>query len=137
MKSAFNNSHYLNFCVEKRLTEEQVSDVIDGKCVLGPPQDIREVQNAYEACGNVLKLNAYSVRDILKELSHNGVMNKAKTLDEKILNLLAEDGTQSAAGLAEIVGASPRTVQSVLKRLMDDGKIEHVGPNRFGHYIVK
>ena len=28
---------------------DQVSDVIDGKRVLGPPQDIREVQNAYEA----------------------------------------------------------------------------------------
>ena len=137
MKSAFNNSHYLNFCVEKRLTEEQVSDVIDGKCVLGPPQDIREVQNAYEAYGIMSKLNAYSVKDLLKELSQNGVMNKAKTLDEKLLDLLMEDGIQSAAGLAEIVGLSPRTVQSVLKRLMDDGKIEHVGTNRFGHYIVK
>lgn len=40
-----------------------------------------------------------------------------------------EDGTQSAAGLAEIVGSSPRTVQRALKRLMDDGKIEHVGTN--------
>ena len=83
------------------------------------------------------RLNAYSVRDLLKELSHNGVMNKAKTLDEKLLDLLMEDGTQSAAGLAEIIGSSPRTVQRVLKRLMDDGKIEHVGTNRFGHYIVK
>ena len=83
------------------------------------------------------KLNAYSVRDLLKELSYNGVMNKAKTIDEKLLDLLMEDGTQSAAGLAEIIGSSPRTVQRVLKRLMDDGKIEHVGTNRFGHYIVK
>ena len=29
------------------------------------------------------RLNAYSVRDLLKELSYNGVMNKAKTLDKK------------------------------------------------------
>lgn len=122
---------------QNTLTEEQVSDVIDGKRVLGPPQDIREVQNAYEAYGIMSKLNAYSVKDLLKELSHNGVMNKAKTLDEKLLDLLMEDGTQSAAGLAEIVGSSPRTVQRALKRLMDDGKIEHVGTNRFGHYIVK
>ena len=34
---------------QNTLTEEQVSDVIDGKRVLGPPQDIREVKNAYEA----------------------------------------------------------------------------------------
>lgn len=77
------------------------------------------------------------IRDLLKELSHNGVMNQAKTLDEKLLVLLTEDGNQSAAGLAKIVGSSPRTVQRALKRLMDKGKIEHIGSNRFGHYIVK
>jgi Fic family protein len=77
------------------------------------------------------------IRDLLKELSHNGVMNKAKTLDEKLLDLLKEDGNQSAARLAEIVGSSQRTVQRALKRLMDEGKIEHVGSNRFGHYVIK
>ena len=77
------------------------------------------------------------IRDLLKELSHNGVMNKEKTLDEKLFGLLKENGKQSAAELAEIVGSSPRTVQRALKRLMDDGKIEHVGSNRFGHYVIK
>ena len=77
------------------------------------------------------------IRDLLKELSHNGVMNQAKTLDEKLLALLTDDGNQSAAGLAKIVGLSPRTVQRALKRLMDKVKIEHIGSNRFGHYIVK
>ena len=264
---------------QNSLTIDQVSDIIDGKRVLGPPQDIREVQNAYEAYEIMTKLNPYSVkdllkahkimmeglvkeagifrskgvgvyageqlihagtpadyvpdligqlfdwlkksklhplvkscifhyefefihpfadgngrtgrlwhtlilakwqefflwipietiiherqedyykalnasntdgestifvqfmleliRDLLKELSHNGVMNKEKTLDEKLLDLLKEDGNQSAAGLAEIVGSSPRTVQRALKRLMEDGKIEHVGSNRFGHYVIK
>lgn len=264
---------------QNSLTREQVSDIIDGKRVLGPPQDIREVQNAYEAYEIMTKLNPYSVkdllkahkimmgglvkeagvfrskgvgvyageqlihagtpanyvpgligqlfdwlkksnlhplikgcifhyefefihpfvdgngrlgrlwhtlilakwqefflwipietlihkrqddyykalnasnavsestifvqfmllliRDLLKELSHNGVMNKEKTLDEKLFGLLKENGKQSAAELAEIVGSSPRTVQRALKRLMDDGKIEHVGSNRFGHYVIK
>lgn len=264
---------------QNSLTKEQVSDIIDGKRVLGPPQDIREVQNAYEAYEIMTKLNPYSVkdllkahkimmgglvkeagvfrskgvgvyageqlihdgtpanyvpgligqlfdwlkksnlhplikgcifhyefefihpfvdgngrlgrlwhtlilakwqefflwipietiihkrqddyykalnasntvsestifvqfmllliRDLLKELSHNGVMNKEKTLDEKLFGLLKENGKQSAAELAEIVGSSPRTVQRALKRLMDDGKIEHVGSNRFGHYVIK
>lgn len=264
---------------QNSLTKEQVSDIIDGKRVLGPPQDIREVQNAYEAYEIMTKLNPYSVkdllkahkimmgglvkeagvfrskgvgvyageqlihagtpanyvpgligqlfdwlkksnlhplikgcifhyefefihpfvdgngrlgrlwhtlilakwqefflwipietiihkrqddyykalnasnavsestifvqfmllliRDLLKELSHNGVMNKEKTLDEKLFGLLKENDKQSAAELAEIVGSSPRTVQRALKRLMDDGKIEHVGSNRFGHYVIK
>ena len=56
---------------------------------------------------------------------------------ELIRDLLTEDGNQSAAGLAEIVGSSQRTVQRALKRLMVEGKIEHVGSNRFGHYIIK
>ena len=77
------------------------------------------------------------IRDLLKELSHIGVMNKEKTLDEKLFGLLKENGKQSAAELAEIVGSSPRTVQRALKRLIDDGKIEHVGSNRFGHYVIK
>ena len=264
---------------QNSLTKEQVSDIIDGKRVLGAPQDIREVQNAYEAYEIMTKLNPYSVkdllkahkimmgglvkeagvfrskgvgvyageqlihagtpanyvpgligqlfdwlkksnlhplikgcifhyefefihpfvdgngrlgrlwhtlilakwqefflwipietiihkrqddyykalnasnavsestifvqymllliRDLLKELSHNGVMNKEKTLDEKLFGLLKENGNQSAAELAEIVGSSPRTVQRALKRLMSDGKIEHVGSNRFGHYVIK
>ncbi len=51
---------------QNTLTEEQVSDVIDGRRVLGPPQDIREVQNAYEAYEIMSKLNPYSVKDLLK-----------------------------------------------------------------------
>ena len=77
------------------------------------------------------------IRDLLKELSYNGAMNKKKTLDEKLFDLLKEDSNQTAAGLAEMVGVSQRTVQRALKRLIDDGKIEHVGSNRFGHYVIK
>ncbi len=77
------------------------------------------------------------IRDLLKELSYNGAMNKKKTLDEKLFDLLKEDSDQTAAGLAEMVGVSQRTVQRALKRLIDDGKIEHVGSNRFGHYVIK
>lgn len=64
-------------------------------------------------------------------------MNKGYTLDEKLPELLKKDDNQSAAGLAEIVGVSQRIVQRALKMLMDDGKIEHVGSNRFGHYVIK
>ena len=77
------------------------------------------------------------IRDLFRELSYNGRINKKKTLDEKLLDLLKEDGNQSAASLAEMVGASPRTVQRALKRLMDDDKITHIGSNRSGHYVVR
>ena len=77
------------------------------------------------------------IRDLLKELSQNGVMNKEKTLDEKLLDLLKNDGHRSASELAEMVGVSQRTVQRALKRLTDEGMIEHVGSNRFGYYVIK
>lgn len=51
---------------QNSLTVEQVSDIIEGKRVLGPPQDIREVKNAYEAYELLTGLNPYSVKDLLK-----------------------------------------------------------------------
>ena len=43
------------------LTLEQVTDIIEGHRVLGPPKDIHEVQNAYEAYERVFSMNPYRV----------------------------------------------------------------------------
>ena len=108
---------------------------------------IHERQNDYYKAINDSNTDAEStvfvrfmlelIRDLLKELSQNGVMNKEKTLDEKLLDLLKNDGHRSASELAEMVGVSQRTVQRALKRLTDEGMIEHVGSNRFGYYVIK
>ena len=58
---------YSSLAIEQNtLTLEQVTDVINGKRVLAPPAEIREVQNAYEAYEQLQKLNMYSVDDLLK-----------------------------------------------------------------------
>lgn len=57
---------------QNTLTLEQVTDVINGKRVLGPPQDIREVKNAYEAYERVSVLDPYSVKNLL--LAHKIMM---------------------------------------------------------------
>lgn len=44
----------------------QVTAVIEGKKVLAPPQDIREVKNAYEAYERLQNLNPYSLEDLLE-----------------------------------------------------------------------
>jgi Fic family protein len=54
------------------LTLDQVTDVIDGKTVLGPPQDIREVKNAYEAYERVSALDPYNLKNLL--LAHKIMM---------------------------------------------------------------
>ena len=50
---------------QNTLTLKQVTDVINGKRILGPPQDIREVKNAYEAYERVSVLDPYSVKNLL------------------------------------------------------------------------
>ena len=57
---------------QNTLTLEQVTDVINGKRVLGPPQDIREVQNAYDTYERVSALDPYSVKNLL--LAHKMMM---------------------------------------------------------------
>lgn len=51
---------------QNTLTLEQVTDIVNGKRVLGPPEDVREAKNAYEAYELASKLNPYDVRDLLK-----------------------------------------------------------------------
>ena len=58
---------------QNSLSLDQVSDVINGKRVLAPPQDIREVKNAYEAYEQLSMLNPYSLDDLLK--AHYFMMN--------------------------------------------------------------
>lgn len=58
---------------QNTLTFSQVTDVIEGKTVLGPPQDIREVKNAYEAYERVSALDPYSVKNLL--LAHRIMMD--------------------------------------------------------------
>ena len=47
------------------LSVEQVTAIINGKRVLGNPNEIKEVQNAYQAYELTLKLNPFSVDDLL------------------------------------------------------------------------
>ena len=48
------------------LSIDQVTAIIDGKRVLGNPNEIREVRNAYDAYELMLDLNPLSVDDLLK-----------------------------------------------------------------------
>jgi Fic family protein len=64
---------------QNTLTLGQVTDVIDGKTVLGPPQDIREVKNAYEAYDRVSALDPYNLKNLLlaHKIMMEGLVNEA------------------------------------------------------------
>ena len=55
------------------LSIEQVTDVIDGKRVLGPEEDILAVKNANEAYKHLESINPYKLEDLLKV--HKVMMN--------------------------------------------------------------
>lgn len=90
---------------QNTLTEEQVSDVIDGRRVLGPPQDIREVQNAYEAYEIISKLHPYSVKDLLKahKIMMEGLVKESGVFRSKGLGVYAEDHLIHVGTLANYV----------------------------------
>lgn len=77
---------------QNSLTVEQVSDIIAGKRILGPPQDIREVKNAYEAYELLIRLNPYSIKDLLK--AHKIMMT----------DLVRETGTFRSKGVGVYAG---------------------------------
>ena len=57
---------YSSLAIEQNtLSLDQVTDVIEGKRVLGPPKDIQEVKNAYEAYERMLSFDPFSVADLL------------------------------------------------------------------------
>lgn len=58
--------HFSLAIEQNSLTLHQVTDVIDGKRVLGPPQDIQEVKNAYKAYELAAKLDPYQIDDLWK-----------------------------------------------------------------------
>ena len=64
------------------------------------------------------------IRDILRELSEGRAFNSEKTTEDKVIALIKEDGSLSAAKIAEELGLSARQIQRVLKQLKDDGMVK-------------
>lgn len=55
------------------LSIEQVSDIINGKRILGSPDEIQEVKNSIDAYNLLEKLNPYSIDELLK--AHKAMTN--------------------------------------------------------------
>ena len=80
ISSIQNNSHYIQLRKENRiqtihsslaiennsLSLEQITAIIDGKRVLGNPNEIQEVKNSIQAYDLLLTLNSYNEKDLLK-----------------------------------------------------------------------
>ena len=74
------------------LSLEQVTAILNGKRVLGNPNEIREVKNAYEAYELLTKLNPFSVKDLLN--AHKLMMDE----------LIKENGKFRTRGVGVFAG---------------------------------
>jgi Fic family protein len=105
------------------LSLDQVTDIINGKRILGAPDEICEVKNAFEAYNKLLEMNPYSVKDML--LAHKVLMNE----------LTNEAGTFRSGGVGvfegkQLVHMAPpaNQVPHLIKELVDWAKKAEVHP---------
>ena len=105
------------------LSLDQVTAIVDGKRILGNPNEIREVKNAYEAYERMLSLDPYSVDDLLK--AHGMMMQ----------GLILENGTFRSGGVGVFDGdvvihlAPPaRLVPGEIQDLFDWNRSSEIHP---------
>lgn len=97
------------------LSIEQVSDVINGKKVLGPQKDIIEVHNAFNAYEEVSKIDPYSIKDLLKihSIMTNGLVKESGMFRSGQVGVYDQDGN--------VIHIAPpaNIVPSLIKQLFD------------------
>jgi Fic family protein len=105
------------------LTLEQITDVINGKPIIGNPREIREVKNAYDAYERILDLNPFRVEDFL-------TAHRLMTTD-----LVSEAGKFRGGNVgvfsgSEIVhlGARPEYIPNLISDLFDWGNHSDTHP---------
>ena len=107
------------------LSFDQVKDIIDGKKVIGPQDEIQEVKNAYEAYKLIKEVNQYSIKDLKKV---HGVMTYL-TVDESGEFRKGNEGVFDEKGNCIHVCPPPEQVNELMKQLFkwmeDNNSIVH------------
>lgn len=55
---------------------------------------------------------------------------------EKIIVLLSQDNSLSAAALAERIGITPKAVEKHIARMKAEGILKRIGPNKGGYWQI-
>jgi Fic family protein len=105
------------------LSPEQVTDIIDGKRILGSPREIKEVQNAYRAYEDMLAFNPFAVNDFLKahELMTCDLVSEAGKFRSSNVGVFSESQVIH-------LGANPQFVPALVKDLFDWAKTSDIHP---------
>ena len=97
------------------LSLEQVKDVIEGKLVVGPKNEIQEVKNAYDAYLKMNEVNPYSISDLKKM---HAIMTHL-IIDGAGVFRRGNEGVFDENGNCIHVCPPPEQVNSLMKDLFD------------------
>lgn len=95
------------------LSLDEVADIVDGKTVLGAPNEIKEVQNAYAAYEHLLEYDPFSVKDFLQAHRYltDGLVKVPGSFRSKAVGVFAGDQLVHAGAKADFV---PQLVADLL-----------------------
>ncbi|MDR2356897.1 MAG: Fic family protein [Oscillospiraceae bacterium] len=128
-----------------RLTLGQVTDVINGVPVWGPPKDIKEVQNAWQAYNGLDDYDPWNIEDLLKahSLMTSELIGESGEFRSVDVAVVRSDGAVMHRG------AAPSSVPYLVAELFDWGReslthslikssavhfmLEHIHPFRDGN----
>jgi len=97
------------------LTLDQVTDIIDGKRIIGPPDEILEVQNAYAAYNKLKDIDPYEMQDMLR--AHKVMMNGL--IEESGRFRTVNAGVFTSDGQAVHKAPQPSQVPGFMRGLFD------------------
>jgi Fic family protein len=105
------------------LSLEQISDVINGKRIIGAPLEIKEVKNAYDTYERILEFNPFNVADFLSahRLMTNGLVSEAGCFRSGGVGVFS-------SGKIVHLGAKYEFVPKLIKELFDWAKQSDVHP---------
>ena len=98
---------------QNSLSVEQITAIIDGKRVAGAPKEIKEVQNAYRAYEEILRLNPYKEKDFLKAHGFltEGIVKESGRYRSTDVGIYNQDGTVIH------MGARPQFIHNLMSDL--------------------
>jgi Fic family protein len=99
------------------LTVEQITAILEGKPVIGPEKEIKEVKNAIEAYDKMKTFNIYSIKDLCKahKILMNGLIPDAGKLRSGNVGILRQEGVSHIAPPARLVPTHMDNLFSFLK----------------------
>ncbi|MDR1124338.1 MAG: Fic family protein [Elusimicrobiota bacterium] len=105
------------------LSLEQITDVINGKRVIGNPREIKEVKNAYDAYEQMLKFNPFNTADFLEahKLLTVGLVEEAGRFRTGNVGVFAGNKIVH-------LGARPEFVPNLVQDLFDWAKKSDIHP---------